>query len=104
MSFPGKTYAFTAFGICEIPELAGVYGILRHDTNTGTPRFLSIETAGNLQKRVIETLNTRAFPDATHVFIDTESQTYPERVERAEQLRKEYRLETTARRFTVLGV
>ena len=103
MSFPAKAYPFTAFGICEIPELAGVYGILRHDSNTGTARFLSIETAGNLQKRVIETLNTRAFPDATHVLVDTESQTYPERVERAEQLRKEYSLETAARRVTGLG-
>ena len=103
MSFPGKAYRFTAFEICEIPELAGAYGIIRHSSNTGKPRFLSIETAGNLQKRVIETLNTRAFPDATHVLIDTESLTYPERVERAEQLRKEYSLETTARRVTGLG-
>ena len=69
----------------------------------GTLRLLSIETAGNLYKRVIETLNTRAFPDATHVLVDTESQTYPERVERAEQLRKEYSLETAARRVTGLG-
>jgi|SRR5438552_16753094 len=103
MPFPGKAYPFTVCGIREIPELAGVYGIIRHDSNMGTLRLLSIETAGNLYKRVIETLNTRAFPDATHVFIDTQWRTYPERVERAEQLRKEYSLETTAIPVTGLG-
>jgi excinuclease UvrABC nuclease subunit len=69
MPFGHGPYPFTEYGINNIQESGGVYGLARPATlNTYT--ILYVGKTGNLRKRLKEHLNNPPVPGITHFFAE----------------------------------